>query len=258
MQTLRLVQITDIHLQSEPGAMLYGVDTGVTLSRIIEAVSELSPAPDLIVATGDLAEDGSQATYRRLRETLLSAGIPVYVLAGNHDDIAEMHRTLAGGNIHFKGMETIGDWAFMFVNSKVEGESFGLIDQQEWMALETNLQSAGDKSVVLALHHSPMPICSATGCQLRNAEELTNLAESHAAIKAVIGGHTHTAAEQKHSTHIQYTSPSGFAQVLHDQPHDPNVEQVFWRSHRIQDSTQGFRILDLLPGGEIRSEVCWV
>jgi len=258
MKTVRVAQITDVHLQFEAGSMLYGVDTGATLGRVVQAITMLSPLPDLIIATGDLADDGSAATYQRLRAILLSADLPVYVLAGNHDNIDEMHRSLAGGNIYFKNMEIFGGWAFMFINSKVEDESFGLIDVQEKSELERNLLAVGEMPVLLALHHSPMSICSAAGCQLKNADELTRLAESYPVVRGIIGGHTHTAAEQKYRSHVQYTSPSSFAQVLHDQPPDPDAGEGFWESHRLQDSSHGFRVLDLLPGGEIRSEVCWV
>ncbi len=146
----------------------------------------------------------------------------------------------------------------MFLNSKVENESFGLMDVQEKSELEKNLLAVGEMPVLMALHHSPISICSDVGCQLKNADELTRLAESYPVVKGIIGGHTHTVAEQKYRSHVQYTSPSSFAQVLHDQPPDPDAGEGFWGSHRLQDSSHGFRVLDLLPGGEIRSEVRWV
>jgi Icc protein len=257
MKTLRVAQITDIHLQAEIGSKLHGVDTAVTLGEVIAAIGKLSPAPDLLIVTGDLAEDGSKVTYRRLHEILAATGLPVYVLAGNHDDIDEMQRSLVGGNIFFQSMLKLDEWAFLFVNSKVNRESFGGIDASEWLLLESNLNSVEDQSVLLALHHSPMAICSSAGCQLKNAEEFTRLVESFPRVKAVIGGHTHTAAEKKNKSHTQFTSPSSFAQVLHNQPKDINAPQGFWETHRLQQASHGFRVLDLHPGGEISSELHW-
>ena len=257
MKTLRVAQITDIHLQAEIGSKLHGVDTAVTLGEVIGAIKQLSPVPDLVIVTGDLADDGSEATYKRLRKILATTRLPVYVLAGNHDDIDEMQRSLVGGNIYFKSMLKLDEWAFMFVNTRVEGEPFGWIDSQEQLLLESNLSSVEDLSVLLALHHSPMAICSSAGCQLKNAEEFTRLVESFPRVKAVIGGHTHTAAEKKNKSHTQFTSPSSFAQVLHDQPKDINAPQGFWETHRLQQASHGFRVLDLHPGGQISSELHW-
>ena len=145
----------------------------------------------------------------------------------------------------------------MFVNTRVEGESFGWIDPQEQSLLKNNLNCVEDLPVLLALHHSPMAICSSPGCQLKNADDLTRLVESIPRIKGVIGGHTHTAAEKKNSGHIQFTSPSSFAQVLHDQRIDINAAQGFWETHRLQQASHGFRVLDLHPGGQISSELHW-
>jgi len=257
MKTLRVAQITDIHLQAEIGSKLFGVDTAATLAEVIDAIRKLSPVPDLVIVTGDLADDGSKATYKRLREILTATNLPVYVLAGNHDDIDEMYESLVGGNIFFKSMLKLDEWAFMFINSRVEGESFGWIDTHEQARLENNLNSVEDLPVLLALHHSPMQVCSSAGCQLQNAGDFTGFVESFPGIKGIIGGHTHTAAEQRNAGHVQFTSPSSFAQVLHDQPHDVNGGEGFWRTHRLKQASHGFRVLDLYPGGAISSEVHW-
>jgi Icc protein len=258
MKTLRVAQITDIHLQAEVGSKLFGVDTAATLGEVIGAIGKLWPVPDLVIVTGDLADDGSKATYSRLRKILATTKLPVYVLAGNHDDFDEMHESLVGDNIYFESMLRLDEWAFMFVNSRVEGEPFGWIDPHEQSRLENNLNRVDDLPVLIALHHSPMAICSSAGCQLKNAGDFTRLVESFPGIKGVIGGHTHTAAEEKHSSHTQYTSPSSFAQVLHDQPRDKNAGEGFWRMHRLKQRSHGFRVLDLHPEGQISSELHWL
>ncbi len=100
-------------------------------------------------------------------------------------------------------------------------------------------------------------ICSSTDCQLKNARDFTHLLERFPGIKGVIGGHTHTAAEKRNPGHIQYISPSSFAQILHDQPEDLSADGGFWSSHRLKRASHGFRVLDLRPDGRISSEVHW-
>jgi len=257
MKTLRVVQITDIHLLAEPDAKLRGVDTAIALQKVIDDIFELSPLPDLMIATGDLAEDGSKATYNRLRHLLASINIPVYVLAGNHDDIGEIHASLVDENIFFVSTARVGNWNFMFVNSQVVGESYGYISADEMSVLKGNLELAGDAPVVVALHHTPMQICPRAGCQLQNVSEFNQLLHGFPGIKVVIAGHTHVDAEKINASHIQYTTPSTFAQFDHGFASDSDTGG-FWASHTMDGSSHGFRVLDLMPDGRIASQVHWL
>ena len=257
MKSLRVVQITDIHLLAETGATLYGVDTAIALQKVIDAIVELSPLPDLMIATGDLAEDGSKATYNRLRDLLSGVNMPVYVLAGNHDDINAMHDSLVNQNIKFIDMARVDKWIFMFVNSQVVGESYGYISPDEMSRLKSNLELAGDTPVVVALHHTPMQICRRANCQLQNVTEFNQLMSRFSNIKAVIAGHTHIEAEKKCARHIQYTTPSTFAQIDHGLAAESGGEN-FWASHTMDSLSHGFRVLDLKPDGQFTSQVHWV
>jgi len=257
MRTLRVAQITDIHLISEPGAKLYGVDTAISLQKVIDAIVNLSPPADLIIGTGDLAEDGSKTTYNRLRDILAIANIPVYVLAGNHDDIDEMRGSLINESIKFVDRTSIDDWIFMFVNSKLVGESYGFISSDEMALLKANLEAAGDAPVMVALHHTPMPICLRANCQLQNVIEFSQLMQNFPSVKAVIAGHTHIAAEKINASYIQYTTPSTFAQVDHSLASDSD-EGDFWSTHTMDGLSHGFRVLDLMADGQVNSQVHWV
>jgi len=256
-KTLRVAQITDIHLMAKANARLHGVDTAVSLQKVLDAIGELSPQPKIIIATGDLAEDGSIATYKQFRRLLASIKIPLYVLAGNHDDISAMHDTLVGEAIKNVDMARVGEWIFLFVNTQVPGESYGYISPDEMSLLKANLELAGETPVVVSLHHTPMPVCRQTNCQLQNVSEFNRLIEGFPCVKIVIAGHTHIEAEQLIAGHIQFTTPSTFAQVDHDVELDPGAEG-FWMTHRMDGSKHGFRVLDLMPEGQVSSQVHWV
>ena len=257
MKPLRVAQITDIHLLSEPGAKLYGVDTAIVLQKVIDAIAQLSPMPELIIATGDLAEDGLRTTYNRLRDILTALYMPVYVLAGNHDDIGEMRLGLGGGNINFVDKHRVDNWNFIFVNSRLAGESYGFISPDEMSLLKTNLEVVGDAPVVVALHHTPMPICPQANCQLQNVSEFNRLIDKFPGVKAVIAGHTHIEAEKINPGYIQYTTPSTFAQADHRSASESDKTD-FWTSHTMDGSSHGFRVLDLFPDGRVGSKVHWV
>lgn len=251
--TIRVVQITDIHLTAEPGSLLYGVDTAESLKNIIDAIAQLTLKPDMVIATGDLAEDGAMSTYERLQDLLAQLCIPVYVLPGNHDDVEKMRACLNRGNLSFTKSANVSDWGFVFVNSQVLGQSHGYLSAKEISELENNISKVGDCPILVAIHHTPSDVCPASECRLTNAEEFTALLNRHKNIKGVIAGHTHTANEFDTGSHIQFTTPSTFAYASH-----PVDLADLPSSHKLDGSLQGFRILDLFPEGSIKSEVRWL
>ena len=64
-----LVQLTDSHLFAEAGGKLLGMDTGESLQRVVDLVIDEHPSVDLILATGDLSQDGSLASYQPVSYT---------------------------------------------------------------------------------------------------------------------------------------------------------------------------------------------
>ncbi|MEM7561632.1 MAG: metallophosphoesterase [Pseudomonadota bacterium] len=256
--TFRIVQITDIHLTEIPDTALYGVDTTLSLANILSAVKKLPKQPELIVATGDLVENGSKASYTRLRNILEGYGFPVYTLPGNHDDLTNMKQVFNGDNISCVDFVAIGHWRCLFVNSQVWQQSHGYISDEEMSKLQHLLSEYKDHPVLVALHHTPSKVCPSFGCQLENAETLTQLLNQHPNVKAVIAGHTHTETEENAGNHMQYTTPSTFAHVRHAQAGEPVDHDDFWSAHQLNGQLQGYRVLDLHADGKIDSEVHWV
>ena len=61
---VRILQITDTHLFAEKHETLLGVNTWDSYQSVLDAIHAESPEYDLIVATGDLAQDQSAAAYQ--------------------------------------------------------------------------------------------------------------------------------------------------------------------------------------------------
>ncbi|MCB1698963.1 MAG: metallophosphoesterase, partial [Halioglobus sp.] len=66
--TVRVVQLTDTHLCHSRGGKLLGVDTDRSLQAVIDLVKSERPAVDLLLATGDLSDQGAPDAYVRLQE----------------------------------------------------------------------------------------------------------------------------------------------------------------------------------------------
>ena len=81
-----LCQISDPHIVPK-GTLAYGrVDTGHMLQRCVQKILALPRLPDAVVATGDLTDHGTLDEYELLAELLAPLQMPVYLVAGNHDD----------------------------------------------------------------------------------------------------------------------------------------------------------------------------
>ena len=255
---LRVVQITDLHLLANANAELYGVNTTCALKQVVLAIDALPTQPDLIIVTGDIAETGTKAEYQQAQELLACLKIPVFVLPGNHDDVANMEAAFDEPDFHYRPSVQFGNWGFIFINSQVVGDSHGLVNRQSIQQLTHNITAMADCYIVVALHHPPANICPSSGCCLNNGPELTVLLNQHANIKAVISGHTHDAAEINAGNHTQYTTPSTFSFAKHAQLGDVTDHEDFWAAHTLDGSIHGFRTLDLYADGSIQSQVHWL
>jgi 3',5'-cyclic AMP phosphodiesterase CpdA len=82
-----IAQISDTHVElNTPDADQRIAD----FERTIAAINSLDPVPDVIVHTGDIVHNGRQDEYARAASILAKARMPVYVLAGNKDNRANL------------------------------------------------------------------------------------------------------------------------------------------------------------------------
>lgn len=83
-----IAQISDTHIALDtPDADQRIRD----FERTVADINALDPAPDVIVHTGDIVHNGRQDEYAQATATLAKARAPVYVLAGNKDNRANLH-----------------------------------------------------------------------------------------------------------------------------------------------------------------------
>jgi len=106
--SIRIAQITDCHLPADPGQGYRGVDSHENLKALLQKVKSLKP--DLILATGDLSEDGSQASYLALQRLFGVVGVPVLALPGNHDDPTVLAQFYPGSPVDTVQVTQHGSW----------------------------------------------------------------------------------------------------------------------------------------------------
>ncbi len=242
---LRVVHITDCHLRAEPEGSLLGMRTLDSLDAVLELVRREGEAPDLVLMTGDLAQDGSEGAYELLRMRSASFGCPVVWFMGNHDKSAAMRKVADQDGLLRKSF-SLANWRFLFLDSSVPGRVHGHLSQSELDWLENELQTHADAHVGIALHHNPVAVGSAwlDAIGLRNGRSLLALLERHPCVRLVLWGHIHQVYEDiLNGVHL-FASPSTCIQF---KPHS--------QSFALDELAPGYRRLRLFSDGTIETEV---
>ncbi len=190
---LVIAQLTDCHLADEPEATLMGVVTEATLAAVIADLGAARPAPEFVLATGDLSETASDASYQRLTGHLRGLDRPVHCLPGNHDDPEAMERALAGGAITTDFVVDNGAWRVVLLDSHVPGAPHGRLGAAQLARLDDALASEPGRFALIAVHHPPVVIASPwmDAMGLLDAAELFAVLDRHPCVRAVIWGHIH-------------------------------------------------------------------
>lgn len=205
--SLVLVQITDSHLLADPEESLLGVNTDHSLSGVIDDIKRREKHIDLLLATGDIAQDGSAEAYQRFLQHVACLDAPLYGLPGNHDD---------RGNLRAVWQERtdpvfdLGNWRIVMLDSSVPGSNAGHLADSELAMLEAAAIQAHDRHVLVAVHHNPVPM----GCgwldtmTIDNGDALIASIEKLPNVRCLLWGHVHQEYDELH----QPGSASGHSQ----------------------------------------------
>lgn len=191
---VRILQITDTHLFAGEHETLLGINTYRSYHAVLDAIQAQRRDVDLIVATGDLAQDHSQEAYRHFAAGIAQLPAPCVWLPGNHDFQPAMVDALAAAGIAPSKQVLLGDsWQVLMLDSQVFGVPHGELSeyQLEWM--ERCLQAHPERYTLLLLHHHPLP----SGCtwldqhSLRNPHMLGAILLRYPKVNTVVCGHIH-------------------------------------------------------------------
>jgi 3',5'-cyclic-AMP phosphodiesterase len=87
-----IAQISDTHIVLDPPEADQRIQD---LALTVADINALDPAPDVIVHTGDIVHHGRQDEYAQAVAMLAKARAPVYVLAGNKDNRANLREAFS-------------------------------------------------------------------------------------------------------------------------------------------------------------------
>ncbi|MDX1461257.1 MAG: metallophosphoesterase [Xanthomonadales bacterium] len=192
--SVRIAQISDCHVSAVPGAMYRGIDPRAELERLWPSVGDFDP--DLLLITGDLAEDAGENAYRYLAGIFAERGVPVLTLPGNHDDprtqAAVFHRTAS----HTPLVHDADGWRLLLLDSTRPGLIGGRLDRDQLDSVTAAL-AGHDGPALVALHHQPMPVGSSwiDRYALEDGEAFQAMVREHPNVRVVSWGHVHQSFE---------------------------------------------------------------
>jgi 3',5'-cyclic AMP phosphodiesterase CpdA len=213
---MRVVQITDTHVPAHAGdqtvlEMLCAVETVdpvINLEVALDDIRALDPPADLVLATGDLADRGHPASYRRLRGMLEPLEIPVYASPGNHDLADELARHLPGGNVAVVDSFERDRWMFVFADAG--NTEWGELAREQIDALDHVMRQRAVDNIVLCIHHPPVVVHhGAMPAPPFLADDLAPLLRAHP-VRAIVSGHVHSAADLELDGVPVHTGPSTY------------------------------------------------
>jgi Icc protein len=243
---IQLLQLTDTHLFEDETLTSKGVATVQSFQAVLTHLRTL-PRPDLLLLTGDLSQDETAASYHRLYRAIAPLGIPTYWLPGNHDQPQIMQQILNQPPFSAENRIEAGEWVILLLNSVVPGEVHGELSSESLAWLKENLQTTGNRPVLIALHHPPLLTGSTwmDGINLHNSEIFQHLISQFPNVKLVLFGHIHQELDQEIDGVRYLATPSTCVQF------QPNSDEFAIDG----DRTPGFRQITLFPDGTFTTRV---
>ncbi len=257
----RLVQFTDPHIGGRPDYQLLGLDTGHTLDEVLRVIASEQGSAEMLVVTGDVSANGSEAAYRRFLHKMRGVGTPWYWLPGNHDNAARMRQMAPSRNAE---VVSLGNWRLLLLDTSVENQICGGLSEGQLQRLEQLLQECREYPVMVMMHHQPVPVGSdwIDGHMLREGRErLMQLVGAAPNVKAMVWGHVHQQFDSHYrhiglhatpSTSVQFTPGSGpFAvdeqmpgyrwfELRDDGSYSTGVERVVVSEYRVDLASGGY------------------
>ena len=210
-----IAQITDLHVDSADGFMRRFVDANKKLSAALTYLETRTVRPDVIVATGDLTNDGLPANFERLRELLEPLTIPIYLVPGNHDDREAFRDAFAdspwvpvSGPIDY----VVEDYPVRLIglDTTVPGRHDGMLDTDQLAWLDAQLAAVPQQPTLLFLHHPPFltNLWLFDAIRLEGSEGLRAVVERHPQVTQIVAGHVHRPVSYHWGSTAITTSPS--------------------------------------------------
>ena len=234
-----VLQITDSHLLRTATSEMLGVKTQSSLKAVLEHAAGVEP--DIVIATGDIAQYPSFEVYQRFKQLLAEAfDCPLLCIPGNHDlDQPMLRAGLVARNA------TMENWALLGIDTHIDDEVSGFFCEERLVDLKRQLGEESAANILVFGHHPPVDV----GCKwldrhrIDNGASLLEILQKDVRVRGYVFGHVHQQAEFFEGLSL-LCSPSTCFQFA-------RREENF----TVSSELPGYRVLRLQPDGQIQSKV---
>ena len=194
-----IAHLSDPHLIGG-GRLHYGeIDNVANLRRALDRLAAVQPAPQALVFTGDLADQGEPEAYATLREVVEPAaeamGAIVVWTMGNHDERAAYARGLYDSD-HDGCQDRVHEvdgLRIVALDTSVPGYHHGALRPEQLAWLADVLATPAEHGTLLAMHHPPLPLPMLRAAELIELHDQQQLADVivDTDVRGILAGHLH-------------------------------------------------------------------
>lgn len=241
-----ILQISDLHVLPYSSDKLLGVATEHYFKQAIQHAFKQYDHFDLILVSGDLAQDPCLSSYQRIYDILAYYQTKTVCLAGNHDNWPLMQQVLNRNNISCDRQVLFEHWQLINLNSQKLTDPGGFLEQTELDFLRDCLANEPERHSIIAVHHHCTPSYSAwlDTMIITNSDDFFNCLANYPQVKAITTGHIHQFLETQVHGITVLGVPSTCFQFK------PNC-----KGFTLDSIAPGYRVLQLYPDGKITTQV---
>jgi len=199
-----IAHISDLHIKT-PNQKAYGiVPTDKNLTKSVEHINQLYPAPDVVLVTGDITGNALKEEMEYAASILKKLKYPYFVIPGNHDNpndvfavFGEKHCPVSNSLASNNGFVNyvVDDFPIRLIglDSTVKGASGGEFCEIRASWLKQCLDKETKKPTILFIHHPSIDVGVRETHEdgFVGADLLGDVVEKHSNIKRILCGHIH-------------------------------------------------------------------
>jgi Icc protein len=264
-----IAQISDCHLFADINGLHHGVNVYKNLQQVLRHISQNTTIEN-IVFTGDLTQDHTEASYQNFVTAIKNEkiNIPVYYLAGNHDEVSLLNKYLVGEPFRKDKAINTKHWQIQLLHSKSNTPS-GIVEDENINTVINAIEP--DKHQFIMMHHHPIDVGYFIDKHgLINKEAFWSKVKTISKLAAIACGHVHRASKiAKNETNIEGSEIEGCSSKNIGRPtveqcvdvytcpatsiqFDPQADTV-----EALDKGPGYRLFYLGTNGTLSSEPIW-
>ncbi|HEY5893394.1 MAG TPA: phosphodiesterase [Chthoniobacterales bacterium] len=211
-----IVQISDPHLRPKDTLYKGKVDSNGPFAETIRQINGLNPKPDLVLLSGDIADEGTPEEYENARRLLAELEAPLLVIPGNHDDRENFraafqdHTYLPRSGALNYAAGGFGPVRIVALDVTLPGLHHGAITAESAAWLDAVLAEEPDRPTIIFMHQPPfacgVPYLDDYWC--KGGDVLAAVVARYPAVERVLCGHVHRLMQVRFGGTLLCTAPS--------------------------------------------------